>query len=182
MDIASMLSLLGPNTGGGSNLLPLIALLTLFGQSDQSVGSVGANIVGAYPGTGQRGTSGVLGSFGKAGLGGTAVDRYGNAPMTDMFGINLNGDQTVHHDNSWMQGPGGAIGSAVGSIWGMPGLGAAAGRNAGQTTGDLFAGNIDGLGADVSQNLPPGLQAKGWGGLANGATGLPIDKIISLFG
>ncbi len=113
--------------------------------------------------------------------GSTSVNMYGDAPMTDMFGINLNGSDMVYHDNSGLQGPGSAIGAAIGSIWGMPQLGSMAGRNAGSTVGDLMSGNIDGLGADISQNFPPGFQDKGWKGIMNGATGLPLSKILSLF-
>ena len=120
------------------------------------------------------------GMFSANGPGGTRVDAQGNAPMTDMLGFNSGGG-SVHHDNSQLQGPGAAIGYGIGSIWGMGPLGAAAGRNAGSTAGDLFAGNINGLGADVSQNLPPGFQDKGWGGILNGATGLPLSKMFSWF-
>ena len=47
------------------------------------------------------------------------------------------------------------------------------------TQKDLFAGNVKGLGADVSANLPPGMQASGWKGLVNGATGTPIGSLFA---
>ena len=79
-----------------------------------------------------------------------------------------------------MEYPGAAGGAVAGSFFGMPTIGAMAGKNAGATAGDLFGGNINGLGVDVSQNLPPGFQAAGMGGLLNGATGLPLAGLFGL--
>jgi len=92
-----------------------------------------------------------------------------------------NSTPSIPHDNTWMQYPGEGIGTIVGGIYGNPYGGYIAGQNAGATAGDLFGGNTTGLGYDVSSNLAPGMQAKGWGGLANGATGLPVD-LTGIFG
>ena len=95
-----------------------------------------------------------------------------------MSGFGMTGDMPngAEHSNKALQYPGEAIGAAIGSIWGMPGLGAMAGKNAGLTAGDLAGGNWNGLGWDASSNLPPGMQATGVGGMANAATGLPLHQ------
>lgn len=112
----------------------------------------------------------------------------GQLPQQDMMqgglargGRTYGGGGGVVHSNSWMNVPGQYIGAGIGSFFGGPLGGAAgslAGENAGATIGDLTAGNIKGLGLDVSQNLPPGFQDPGIGGLVNGATGLPLGNVF----
>jgi len=171
-----------PSAGAGSSaslsslLDPLSSLTGIGGSSSPTTASSYASTAPAAAATG-------LGAW-YSGIGGTKTDSSGNAPLTDMFGINLNGNEKVHHDNTDLQAPGAAIGGLIGNLFPEFGgtiWGPMAGRNAGQTVGDLAGGNIEGLGADISQNLPPGFQDKGWGGILNGATGLPLSKLFSIF-
>jgi hypothetical protein len=94
--------------------------------------------------------------------------------------LNPGAQQGVQHSNNWAVLPGQLIGTGIGSIWGAPGLGMKAGANGGQTFGDLLGGNMKGLGLDVSNNLPPGFQAQGMGGILNGLTGLPLANIFGM--
>lgn len=73
-------------------------------------------------------------------------------------------------------------GSALGSAFFGP-LGGAGGRLAGANAGNTFQDmvlkpDINRLGFDVSNNTP--FPAEGWGGLLNGATGLPLAGLFGL--
>lgn len=106
---------------------------------------------------------------------GIGTNAGGAMPWDNLFGTS---PPPVQHSNNWAQYPGAGIGAAIGSLWGMPGLGAMAGQNGGATFGDLIGGNINGLGADASANLPPGFQANGVGGILNTVTGLPLSWLF----
>ena len=100
------------------------------------------------------------------------------AIQNELSGFGLTGAMPngAEHSNQALQYPGEAIGAAIGSIWGMPGLGMTAGKNAGLTVGDALGGNVNGLGWDVSSNLPPGMQATGVGGIAKAVSGMPLHQ------
>lgn len=100
-----------------------------------------------------------------------------------MLSLQLGGYKDgVEHSNRFLQYPGMAIGAVIGGMFGMPGLGATAGQNAGLTVGDAVGGNWKGFGDDLSQNLPPGMQASGTGGVINTAFGLPLSRWFGISG
>jgi hypothetical protein len=84
------------------------------------------------------------------------------------------------HANSDLQYPGEAVGGVIGAVYGAPGLGMMGGKNAGLTLGDALGGKFNNFGYDVSDNLPTGFQAQGWGGITNGLTGLPLANIFGI--
>ena len=84
------------------------------------------------------------------------------------------------HSNQSLQYPGEAVGGVIGAFYGAPGLGMMAGKNAGLTLGDALGGKFNNFGYDVSDNLPTGLQASGWGGITNGLTGLPFARWLGI--
>ncbi len=122
---------------------------------------------------------GRIGFAGGGNTGGLGMPSYA---LDGLAGGSMNDPAKGDHSNSGMQLPGQIIGAGIGGFFGGPGgamAGSQAGANAGQTVGDLFGGNMKGLGADVSANLPPGMQASGTAGLINGATGTPIGNLFA---
>lgn len=160
---------LSSGTGGGTGIgsVPNISNLTsLGGGGDASSGLNGLDWADGAN----------LGGFGA--LAASYANGSGGSKGAGMSGFGMTGQlpNGMRHGNQALQYPGEAVGAAVGSIWGVPGLGVLAGKNAGFTAGDLIGGNTDALGWDMSSNLPPGMQAPGWGGIANTATGLPLAQ------
>jgi hypothetical protein len=155
-------------------------------------GGGGGGGLGSILGGGASSGGGGGGGFGGGGFGGSPWD-LGFSMLGRLHGAaegNNPNTPFVHHnrqptDREWMVNAGAPIGGAIGSIWGMPGVGMLAGQNAGATLADLTSGNIHNLGYDLSSNLPPlpGFQAEGWKGIANAATGLPFGTLFGkLFG
>lgn len=97
------------------------------------------------------------------------------------------------HSNTWMQIPGQVIGTGIGSFYGGPiggMIGGQAGKGIGGGLGDLFGGNWNGLGQDVTGQLQQGLSMGQQGmnpmsmmqGLMGSAQQLPQGLFQSLFG
>lgn len=149
-----------------------------------SLGKMGGSMLGGSGGGGGFGGGGMGTSPWDAvftGLGSLHGRIDGNDPNTPM----VPGGRRPHGSDKALIGAGGPIGGAVGSIFGFGGAGSLAGQNVGATISDIANGDINNLGLDVSQNLPPipGMKQPGWKGLVNGATGLPFGTLFGkLFG